>query len=117
MKELKKLYYSIGEVSDLTDLPPSVLRYWETEFGSLRPGKNRAGKRVYRKEDIDRVFLIKKLLYQDRFTIAGARKFLREERAEQRQLAKEAAAKALKVKVPADEIRRGLKEILDMLAK
>jgi DNA-binding transcriptional MerR regulator len=73
--EVKKLYYSIGEVSDLTGLKPYVLRYWETEFSNLSPGKNRAGNRVYTEKDIDTILEIKRLLYQDKFTIQGARQF------------------------------------------
>ena len=61
--EIKKLYYSIGEVSGLVDLKQYVLRYWETEFPMLRPQKNRAGNRKYRKKDIDLVLRIKNLLY------------------------------------------------------
>lgn len=74
MKDLfiKKLYYSIGEVSEMTHLKPYVLRYWESEFPQLRPSKNRAGKRIYRSNDIELVLLIKKLLYNDKFTIEGA---------------------------------------------
>ncbi len=76
MKDLfiKKLYYSISEVSEMTHLKPYVLRYWESEFPQLRPAKNRAGKRIYRSSDIELVLLIKKLLYNDKFTIEGARK-------------------------------------------
>lgn len=73
--EVKKLYYSIGEVSDLTGLKPYVLRYWETEFTNLSPGKNRAGNRVYTEKDIETILEIKRLLYQDKFTIQGARQF------------------------------------------
>jgi DNA-binding transcriptional MerR regulator len=71
-----KVYYSISEVAVLTGLEPHVLRYWETEFGVLRPMKNRGGNRAYREKDIKLVFLIKKLLYHDRFTIEGARRQL-----------------------------------------
>ena len=71
--KVKKLYYSIGEVSDLTGLKAYVLRYWETEFSSLRPSKNRAGNRTYRQKDIDIVFEIKDLLYNRKYTIEGAR--------------------------------------------
>jgi DNA-binding transcriptional MerR regulator len=71
-----KVYYSISEVAELTGLEPHVLRYWETEFGVLRPMKNRGGNRAYREKDIKLVFLIKKLLYHDRFTIEGARRQL-----------------------------------------
>jgi len=73
-KPIQKLYYSIAEVSKITSLKPHVLRYWETEFDELRPSKNRAGNRIYRLNDIKLIFLIKKLLYEDKFTIEGTRK-------------------------------------------
>lgn len=76
-KQIKKLYYSIGEVSELTSLKPYVLRYWETEFRQLSPPKNRAGNRTYRQKDIDIVFLIKDLLYSRKFTIKGAKSELK----------------------------------------
>jgi DNA-binding transcriptional MerR regulator len=71
-KQIKKLYYSIGEVSKITELKPYVLRYWETEFKQLSPPKNRAGNRTYRQKDIEVVEIIKDLLYNRRFTIKGA---------------------------------------------
>ncbi len=74
--KVKKLYYSIGEVSDLTGLKAYVLRYWETEFVQLKPLKNRAGNRTYRQRDIDIILKIKSLLYDDKFTIEGARKVI-----------------------------------------
>jgi len=70
--------YRIGEVSRLADLKPFVLRYWEEEFPMLAPVKDDAGRRLYRQEDVDMVFRIKRLLYDEGFTIAGARRFLRE---------------------------------------
>ena len=70
--------YAIGEVSRLADLKAFVLRYWETEFPMLQPTKDDAGRRVYRQEDVDMVFRIKRLLYDEGFTIAGARRHLRE---------------------------------------
>ncbi len=70
--------YRIGEVSRLTELKPFVLRYWETEFPMLEPVKSPKGHRVYRQEDVDVVFKIKRLLYDEGFTIAGARRHLRE---------------------------------------
>jgi DNA-binding transcriptional MerR regulator len=73
-----KVYYSISEVAEITGLEPHVLRYWETEFGVLRPMKNRGGNRAYREKDIKLLFLIKKLLYHDRFTIEGARRQLQQ---------------------------------------
>src|SRR6266481_2844993 len=70
--------YRIGEVSRLTDLKPFVLRYWETEFPMLEPVKSASGHRLYRQQDVDMVFRIKRLLYDEGFTIAGARRHLRE---------------------------------------
>ena len=70
--------YRIGEVSRLTELKPFVLRYWETEFPMLEPVKSPNGHRMYRQEDVDLVFKIKRLLYDEGFTIAGARRHLRE---------------------------------------
>ena len=72
-KQIKKLYYSIGEVSKMTELKAYVLRYWETEFKQLKPPKNRAGNRTYRQTDIDLILCIKDLLYTKKFTIEGAR--------------------------------------------
>ena len=77
-KSIKRLYYSIAEVSAITGLKQYVLRYWETEFTELRPNKNRAGNRIYKKSDIQLVFAIKRLLYEDKFTIEGARQKLRQ---------------------------------------
>ena len=77
-----KLYRSISEVSDMLDVKPHVLRYWETQFGMLRPRKNRAGNRVYRPEDLKVLFRIRELLYDRRFTIEGARKKISDEKKE-----------------------------------
>ena len=74
--EIKKLYYSIGEVSKMVGLKAYVLRYWETEFKQLTPPKNRAGNRTYRQKDIDLIFKIKDLLYNKKYTIEGARSML-----------------------------------------
>jgi len=74
----EKLYYRIGEVAELTDVKPYVLRYWESEFKWMAPGKSRSNQRLYRKQDIETILLIKKLLYEERFTIAGAKKRLKE---------------------------------------
>ena len=70
--------YRIGEVSRLTDLKPFVLRYWETEFPMLEPVKSPSGHRLYRQQDVDMIFRIKRLLYDEGFTIAGARRHLRD---------------------------------------
>jgi len=74
--DIKKLYYSIGEVSMRLNLKSYVLRYWETEFKQLSPPKNRAGNRTYRQKDIDLINKIKELLYDKKFTIEGARTML-----------------------------------------
>jgi DNA-binding transcriptional MerR regulator len=71
-----KLFYRIGEVSRLTGLEPYVLRYWETEFPQLKPEKGRSRQRLYRKNDLDHILRIKHLLYQEGYTISGARKKL-----------------------------------------
>lgn len=73
-----KMYYSISEVSEMTGVKAHVLRYWETEFPSLRPKKNRAGNRNYRPKDIKAILVIRDLLYREKFTINGARKKLQE---------------------------------------
>ena len=73
-----KLYYKIGEVAKFTGIKTHVLRYWETEFKAIRPNKSRSNQRLYRKKDVDLILHLKDLLYNQGFTIAGARKKLRE---------------------------------------
>ncbi len=73
---IPRVYYSIGDVCELTGLKPHVLRYWETQFEVMSPNKNRAGNRVYRPKDIDLIFLVKRLLYEEKYTIEGARQRL-----------------------------------------
>ncbi|MDX2051093.1 MAG: MerR family transcriptional regulator [Polyangiaceae bacterium] len=74
---LVKLYYRIGEVSEIVGVEPHVLRYWETEFRSIRPQKSRKGQRIYSRKDVERLLKVKDLLYTHGYTIAGARKRLR----------------------------------------
>ena len=74
-----KLYFRIGEVSDLCRLPASVLRFWETEFPQLKPSKSSTGQRMYRRRDVEHVLRIKELLYTHGFTINGARQLMRTE--------------------------------------
>lgn len=78
MKDLsiKKLYYSISEVSKMTEVEQYVLRYWETEFEQLKPQKNRAGNRIYSNKDIQLILYIKNLLRNKKYTIEGAKKIL-----------------------------------------
>jgi DNA-binding transcriptional MerR regulator len=75
----EKLFFKIGEVCDITGIQAHVLRYWESEFPMLAPQKNRAGQRTYRKRDVEMVLRIKELLYEDQYTIAGAKKRLTNE--------------------------------------
>jgi len=76
--ELVKLYYRIGEVSEIVGVQPHVLRYWETEFRSIRPQKSSKGQRVYSRRDVEKLLRVKDLLKNQGFTIAGARKRLSE---------------------------------------
>lgn len=73
-----KRYFRIGEVSAATGLEPYVLRYWETEFSRISPVRSRSGQRLYRKRDIEIILEIKELLYEKRYTIAGAKQYLKE---------------------------------------
>ena len=73
-----KLYFRIGEVSDIVGVKPYVLRYWESEFPDIKPSKSKSGQRLYKRRDVDLLLRIRQLLYEERFTINGARKRLRE---------------------------------------
>jgi DNA-binding transcriptional MerR regulator len=75
----EKLFFKIGEVCELVDVQPHVLRYWESEFPMLAPQKNKAGQRVYRRKDVEMVVRIRELLYDEKFTIAGAKRKLQSE--------------------------------------
>lgn len=70
-----KIFYKIGEVSEITKLPASVLRFWESQFSFLKPRKSRGRQRLYVREDIERVFEIKRMLYEEGYTIAGVKRF------------------------------------------
>jgi len=76
-RDIKKLYYSISEVSEITGLKQYVLRFWEIEFSQLKPKKNSAGNRIYRSHDIDIILEIKSLLYDRKYTIKGAQQYLK----------------------------------------
>ena len=86
---LKKLYYSISEVSKITGLEQYILRYWETEFEQLNPSKNRAGNRIYTNKDIKLILSIKKLLREEKYTIEGAKKILEDSPEEVAKIVKE----------------------------
>jgi DNA-binding transcriptional MerR regulator len=109
-----KLYFRIGEVATLCHLPAYVLRFWESEFPQLKPVKSSTGQRMYRKRDVENVLRIKQLLYEQGFTISGARQHLRtENKSDKSQGA---------IPFPAQShnelhrIRQGLREILDLLS-
>src|SRR5687768_16444457 len=109
-----KQTFKIGEVCEMMQVEPYVLRYWETEFEELQPDKNPMGQRIYRPRDIEVIYLIKKLLYEEGYTIVGARKQLKRELAkmgEDSQLRPEEIAEDLR------KIRWELKEILTMLGR
>lgn len=113
---IKKLYYSISEVSTITALEQYVLRYWESEFPQLKPAKNRAGNRIYTNKDIKLILYIKKLLRDERYTIEGAKKVLEEyvpdaEGAEQLELLNVPPKK----KIQDEEIRGEMLEVKQFL--
>ena len=81
-----KLFFKIGEVADLVGIEQHVLRYWEEEIESLKPKKNKSGQRFYQKKDLELIFEIKQLLYADKFTLAGARKKLKQNKKKEVQL-------------------------------
>jgi DNA-binding transcriptional MerR regulator len=113
-----KLYFRIGEVSQVTGVQPHVLRYWETEFANISPKKAGSGHRLYRRKDVELILEIKRLLYEERFTIEGARKHLN--RRGKRKVVKPAPrSRQAKLFDTSDDaltaVRDELKEILRML--
>jgi len=101
-----KTFYRIGEVSQFLQVEPYVIRFWEKEFTHIKPARTSSGHRLYRKKDVDALILIKKLLYERRFTISGARKYLTK--------AKQEESKPLDRLV---EIKETLVEIQSMISK
>jgi DNA-binding transcriptional MerR regulator len=110
----ERLYFRIGEVASLCRLPAYVLRFWETEFPQLKPVKSSTGQRMYRRKDVESVLRIKTLLYEQGFTIAGARQHLRAEiKADKKQAPLPfPAASSANLK----HVRQGLREILTLLS-
>ena len=111
-----KLYFKIGEVKKITGVEPHVLRYWESEFRIIRPQRASSKQRLYRRVDVENILTIKKLLYEDGYTVSGARKFLTE-----RKDAKENPSKA---KIPRAttrsmlaELKSDLRQLQEMLEK
>ncbi|UCC72707.1 MAG: MerR family transcriptional regulator [Gemmatimonadota bacterium] len=108
----RREYFSIGEVCEMAGLKPHVLRYWETQFKELSPSKNRAGNRVYRAREIKLIELVKHLLYEEKYTIDGARRKLEKLR-EEGEL-DEVAGKALD-RQALRRLHEGVNELLDIL--
>jgi DNA-binding transcriptional MerR regulator len=120
-----KLFFKIGEVCEITDTQPYVLRYWESEFPALAPAKNSSGQRIYRRRDIETVLRIKQLLYEEGFTIAGAKKRLETEMAGRGTTPQSQAAAVVGSEESVDdptrkalqEVRETLREILTLLER
>ena len=121
-----KLFFKIGEVCEITDTQPYVLRYWESEFAALAPAKNSSGQRIYRRRDIETVLRIKQLLYEEGFTIAGAKKRLEAEMTGRVETPQEPQAAAVapkdggadhedKTRAALLEVREQLREMLTLL--
>ncbi len=109
----EKLYYKIGEVCEICRIEPHVLRYWETEFSALTPTKNKAGQRIYRREELELIETIKHLLYEQGYTIAGANRKLLEKRGKPPEAEEVPLGGSQKLALL--EIRRGLQDILKIL--
>jgi DNA-binding transcriptional MerR regulator len=105
-------FYSIGEVCELTDLKPHVLRYWESQFKFLSPAKNRSGNRVYQRREVELIQLVKHLLYTEKYTIEGARQKVDEHR--RKGEIRGVARAALELQTIA-AVERELREILEVL--
>ena len=121
--DIKKLYYSIGQVSEMTELKQYVLRYWETEFPHLKPNKNSAGNRIYRQNDIDNLLEIKKLLHEEKFTIKGAKQYLKTHKDDKKAvqktlnkvvpLSKDEIHTLKKIKIGIEELLKGIDSLKD----
>ena len=125
-----KLYFRIGEVAQLCDLPAYVLRFWETEFSQLKPHKSGTGQRLYRRRDVEMVLRIKRLLYEEGYTIPGARHVFKAEAKEvpvqpelplkfeiERDASPSLSAKAERDNMVLRRVKKELREILGMLSK
>lgn len=109
-----KLYFKIGDVAKIIGVEAYVLRYWETEFPEIRPSKSRTGQRLYRKQDVEKILHIRELLYQQKFTIDGARKRLRGEAVEHRQAGE---VRQSTLQFPDEEAKLALAKIKDVVAR
>lgn len=112
----EKLFFRIGEVSKLCSLPAYVLRFWETEFPQLKPNKSNTGQRLYRRKDVENIVRVKKLLYEEGYTINGARQFIKSE--SKRDRSQTALPFAAPTSNGADlrTIKQGLRDVLGILS-
>lgn len=111
-----KMAFKIGDVADLLDIKPYVLRYWETEFDALKPKKSNQNQRMYSRKDVETAFFIKKLLYRDRFSIEGARKALRKLKSEAKK-EKDVVDNSLVFSETLSDIKSVLRQIQTLKAK
>ncbi len=117
MEVPNKLFFKIGEVCELTETQPYVLRYWESEFSALAPAKNNSGQRIYRRRDIETILRIKSLLYEEGFTIEGAKKKLEQEMKDNGAKGQTPVTRPVSDSYPGgiQQIKTGLKDILQIL--
>lgn len=114
-EERRKRYYSISEVADILEVKPHILRYWEGEFSVLRPRKNRAGNRAYTERDIKIALAVKTLLYEDKYTIEGAKKRMKEDHGGSDKDQLEIPFEQLQAKNEIRAIRTELVELIDKI--
>ena len=120
LKQVKKLYYSIGDVSEVTNLKQYVLRYWETEFAFLNPKKNSAGNRIYVDKDIKIIKEIQNLLYKRKFTIKGANQYLTDKYKNQKitdNIVKIETSTTANDKELLLNLKKGLQDIINLIEK
>src|SRR5215510_9682923 len=112
-----KLFFKIGEVCEITDTQPYVLRYWESEFPALAPAKNSSGQRIYRRRDIETVLRIKQLLYEEGFTIAGAKKRLEAELSGRPETPQQPESEDDRSRAALRQVKEQLREILTLFER
>ncbi len=110
-----KLYFKIGEVSKITGVEPYILRYWESEFKLVKPYRTKSNQRLYRKKDVEAVLKIKKMLYEDKFTIAGAKRKLKDPTTDEKQLSLDFSQQKYQELIK--DIKQELKDLRQMLVK
>lgn len=112
----EKLFFRIGEVSRLCSLPAYVLRFWETEFPQLKPSKSNTGQRLYRRKDVENIVRVKKLLYEEGYTINGARQFIKAESKRDRSQTALPFAPVASNGTDLRSIKQGLRDVLGILS-